>query len=63
MARELHDTLAQGLAGLILQLEAADSHLENSDPAQAQVVVQQAMRRIARHPGSVRRLSPGGRSG
>ncbi len=27
MARELHDTLAQGLAGLILQLEAADSHI------------------------------------
>ena len=45
MARELHDTLAQGLAGLILQLEAADSHLEGGDPAQAQAVVQQAMRR------------------
>lgn len=27
MARELHDTLAQGLAGMILQLEAANSHL------------------------------------
>ena len=27
MARELHDTLSQGLAGLILQLEAADAHL------------------------------------
>jgi NarL family two-component system sensor histidine kinase YdfH len=45
MARELHDTLAQGLAGLILQLEAADSHLESGDPARAQAVVQQAMRR------------------
>ncbi|UCC61816.1 MAG: sensor histidine kinase [Anaerolineae bacterium] len=45
MARELHDTLAQGLAGLILQLEAADSHLENSNPARAQAVVQQAMER------------------
>lgn len=45
MARELHDTLAQGLAGLILQLEAADSHLEQGDPAQAHEVVQQAMRR------------------
>jgi len=45
MARELHDTLAQGLAGLILQLEAADSHLEQGDAAAAQVVVQQAMRR------------------
>jgi NarL family two-component system sensor histidine kinase YdfH len=45
MARELHDTLAQGLAGLILQLEAADSHLDHGDPLQAQEVVQQAMRR------------------
>jgi NarL family two-component system sensor histidine kinase YdfH len=45
MARELHDTLAQGLAGLILQLEAADGHLEQGDSAAAQVVVQQAMRR------------------
>jgi len=44
MARELHDTLAQGLAGLILQLEAADSHLENDNAPRAQAVVQQAMR-------------------
>jgi len=45
MARELHDTLAQGLAGLILQLEAADSYLESGDLARAQAVVQQAMQR------------------
>ena len=45
MARELHDTLAQGLAGLILQLEAADSHLERGNPAKAQAVVQQATQR------------------
>jgi len=45
MARELHDTLAQGLAGLILQLDAADSHLENQNPERAQAVVQQAMGR------------------
>jgi NarL family two-component system sensor histidine kinase YdfH len=45
MARELHDTLAQGVAGLVLQLEAVDSHLEQSNPAKAQTVVQQAMRR------------------
>ena len=31
MARELHDTLSQGLAGLILQLEAADAHLEETE--------------------------------
>jgi NarL family two-component system sensor histidine kinase YdfH len=45
MARELHDTLAQGLAGLILQLEAADSHLESENLPRAQAVVQQAMQR------------------
>ena len=45
MAQELHDTLAQGLAGLILQLEAADSHLESGDANRAQGTVQQAMER------------------
>ncbi len=43
MARELHDTLAQGVAGLILQLEAVDAHLDNGDPQRAQTIVQQAM--------------------
>jgi NarL family two-component system sensor histidine kinase YdfH len=45
MARELHDTLAQGLAGLILQLEAADSHLSDDRPQKAQTIIQQAMNR------------------
>ena len=45
MARELHDTLAQGVAGLILQLEAADGHLEHGNSARAHAVVQQAMQR------------------
>jgi len=45
MARELHDTLAQGLAGLILQLEAADSHISSQNPAKAQNIIQQAMTR------------------
>jgi len=45
MARELHDTLAQGLAGLILQLEAADSHISNQNPTKAQHIIQQAMTR------------------
>ena len=43
MAQELHDTLAQGLAGLILQLEAADSHLEDGNAPRAQETVQRAM--------------------
>ncbi len=45
MARELHDTLAQGLAGLILQLEAANTHLASDRPERARAIVQQAMAR------------------
>jgi NarL family two-component system sensor histidine kinase YdfH len=45
MARELHDTLAQGLAGLILQLEAINSHLETGDPVRGREIVRQAMGR------------------
>ncbi|MBW8010860.1 MAG: sensor histidine kinase [Chloroflexi bacterium] len=45
MARELHDTLAQGLAGLVLQLEAVDSHLEGGTYERADEIVQQAMTR------------------
>ena len=45
MARELHDTLAQGVAGLILRLEAANNHLENGRIPRAQEIVQQSMKR------------------
>jgi len=43
MARELHDTLSQGLAGLILQLEAADAHLASQHTDRARAIVLQAM--------------------
>jgi two-component system, NarL family, sensor histidine kinase YdfH len=43
MARELHDTLSQGLAGLILQLEAADAHLTNNHNDKAQSIIGNAM--------------------
>jgi NarL family two-component system sensor histidine kinase YdfH len=45
LARELHDTLAQGLVGLTLQLETADGLLSWKRPYQAQEIVQQAMAR------------------
>ena len=45
MAQELHDTLAQGLAGLIMQLDAADSHLDEGNVPKAQETVQRAMDR------------------
>ena len=43
MARELHDTLSQGLAGLILQLEAADAHLAQDHAEKARSIVANAM--------------------
>jgi NarL family two-component system sensor histidine kinase YdfH len=55
MARELHDTLAQGLAGLILQLEAAEAHLETGNQNRAQAVVGQAMQRARTTLGEARR--------
>ncbi|GAB4116290.1 MAG: two-component system sensor histidine kinase YdfH [Roseiflexaceae bacterium] len=48
MARELHDTLAQGLIGLTLQLEAAKAHLEANRTERARGIIEQALGR-ARH--------------
>jgi NarL family two-component system sensor histidine kinase YdfH len=45
MARELHDTLSQGLAGLILQLEAVDAHLAGERPGRAREILQPAMQK------------------
>ncbi len=45
MARELHDTLSQGLAGLILQLEAVDAHLAGGRTDRGRVILQQAMQK------------------
>ncbi|GHO47421.1 sensor histidine kinase [Ktedonospora formicarum] len=45
MARELHDTLAQGLVGLTMQLETIDSLLIKQRCEQARTIVQQAMTR------------------
>jgi two-component system NarL family sensor kinase len=44
LAREIHDTLAQALAGITLQLETADVLLESdTDPQEARRAVQQAL--------------------
>ncbi len=44
LAREIHDTLAQGLAAITMQLEAADALLgAGGDPARAGQAVQQAL--------------------
>jgi NarL family two-component system sensor histidine kinase YdfH len=43
MARELHDTLSQGLTGIILQLEAIEAHLTNNRVEKAISIVSNAM--------------------
>lgn len=45
MARELHDTLAQGVAGLVLQLEAVKAHLASGRVARGSVILDQALTR------------------
>jgi NarL family two-component system sensor histidine kinase YdfH len=42
MARELHDTLAQGLAGIVLQLEALEVSLERAQTDRAAAIAAQA---------------------
>jgi len=44
LARELHDTLSQGLTGIIMQLEVVDTHLTLQNPSRAHELIQQAMR-------------------
>ena len=45
MARELHDTLAQGVAGLVLQLEAVKAHLALARVERASAIIDQALTR------------------
>jgi NarL family two-component system sensor histidine kinase YdfH len=45
MARELHDTLAQGVAGLVLQLEAVKAHLASNRIERASSIVEKAITR------------------
>lgn len=43
LAREIHDTLAQGLTAVALQLESADALLESGETERVQRAVQQAL--------------------
>ena len=56
LARELHDTLSQGLTGIIMQLEVVDTHLTLQNPSRAHELIQQAMR-AARDTLSVSRAA------
>ena len=42
MARELHDTLAQGVSGLVLQLEAVKHYLETGEITESQMIISEA---------------------
>lgn len=43
IARDLHDTLVQGVAGLIMQLEVASNHVHQQDMGYAQELMHQIM--------------------
>lgn len=43
MARDLHDTLAQGLTGIIMQLEAIEAHLQKGNTHRSKEIVQLSM--------------------
>lgn len=43
MARDLHDTLAQGLAGLIMQLEAVNVHIRNGNITRSNEIISRSM--------------------
>ena len=45
IARELHDTLSQGLTGLVLQLEAIKAHLEADRQERAIAIIDQSLAR------------------
>ncbi len=63
MARELHDTLSQGLAGLILQLEAVDAHLSKERPERAAQIVGETMEQARETLANARRAIGDLRSG
>lgn len=46
MARDLHDTLAQGLVSLNMQLDAIHIHLAKDNTERAKEIVQQSMNRV-----------------
>ncbi|MCI3150118.1 sensor histidine kinase [Bacillus cereus] len=56
MARDLHDTLAQGLAGLIMQLEAVNAHLHNGNTIRSQEIIQKSMQQARETLSAARKV-------
>ena len=63
IARELHDTLAQGLSGLILQLEAASAHMSDKNTEKAEEIIGRAMKKARETLSGARDVIDGLRSG
>lgn len=57
MARDLHDTLAQGVAGLIMRLEAADAHLSRGNTERTGEIIKQSMQQARRTLADAREQS------
>jgi len=55
MARDIHDTLAQGFTGVIFQLEAAKNASVNGAPSEADEHMQRASELARQSPGEARR--------
>lgn len=56
MARDLHDTLAQGVAGLVMRLEAADAHLTQGNTERTGEIIKQSMQQARRTLADARRV-------
>lgn len=61
LAREIHDTIAQGLAGIAMQLEAADVALEPDHPTRRRITLARdlAQRTLSEARRAVNALRPG----
>jgi len=55
LARELHDTLAQDMSGLVLQLEAIKHHLGSGNIERSETIIDQAMIKARRTLADTRR--------
>jgi DNA-binding NarL/FixJ family response regulator/signal transduction histidine kinase len=59
LQREIHDTVAQSLAALVLQIETAEAHLEAQDPAAAHEMLSAARTQAQRALQETRRAVQG----
>ncbi len=55
MARDLHDTLAQGVAGLIMQLEAAEAFMMQGNTGRTETIIRQSKEQARRTLADARR--------